>query len=859
MNKQLIRFPLFLLMYLTLLLTAMAQVVDLPDPNLRAAIEKALGKAPGTTITATEMATLTRLEARNANISDLTGLEAATNLKSLWLDGEEVAAGTWRNSNLVSDLSPLAGLTNLTELLLDDNNITDISPLSGLTNLTNLGLSINNITNILPLVDLTNLEVLGLWRNSVSDLSPLAGLTNLIELYLGANPASDLSPLAGLTNLESLFLDEHGISNLSALAGLTNLTRLALNNNLISDLSPLAGLTNLRWMRLAGNNISDLSPLVVNTGLGNGDEINVRANPLNYTSIKTHIPVLQSRGVTVEFDNRTPMTLLNISGVITELDNLLIVEVRDSNGLVFEGVPVMFTVTSGSGTLSATRTTTDADGRAESRLTLGSDGGSNTVRANVEGIFEPVTFSNVAVNIPDPNLRAAVEIALGKVKGKPIAPSEMAALTHLEARNANISDLTGLEHATHLTRLELVGNNIGDVSVLTGLTKLTSLFLDNNRISDLSPLAGLTNLRWMRLAGNNISDLSPLVVNTGLGSGDEINVRANPLNYTSIKTHIPALKNRGVTVEFDDVTHLNFGEPRMVRLIYFLPSDRSSQQNIDIKLDTLIRDIQQFYADEMEHHNFGRKIFTFETDATGKAVVHHVDGQFTDSYYRQNSFHKVWEEIREQFYTPQNIYFIAIDIGNERVGRGYNEVCGVGDSHGASGGHVLIPASGDCFNLKTAAHELGHTFGLQHDFRSDTYIMSFGRTPNKLSECAAEWLDVHRYFNVNQNQPHFDSPTTIQMLSPLASPPYAIDLRFEVTDPDGIHQAQLLTPATIRNQGLWQPKFLSCKRLNGETDTIAIEFNTNQLTVKSSEVTLSVIDAYGRGWVSQYHIADVPH
>ena len=55
-------------------------------------------------------------------------------------------------------------------------------------------------------------------------------------------------------------------------------------------------------------------------------------------------------------------------------------------------------------------------------------------------------------------------------------------------------------------------------------------------------------------------------------------------------------------------------------------------------------------------------------------MVHHVDGQFADSYYRQNTFRKVWEEIREQFYMPQNIYFIAIDIGNERVGRGYNEV-----------------------------------------------------------------------------------------------------------------------------------------------------------------------------------------
>ena len=316
------------------------------------------------------------------------------------------------------------------------------------------------------------------------------------------------------------------------------------------------------------------------------------------------------------------------------------------------------------------------------------------------------------------------------------------------------------------------------------------------------------------------------------------------------------------------VADLNVGEPRTVRLIYFLPSDRSPQQNIDTKLDTLIRDVQQFYADEMEHYNFGRKTFTFETDATGKAVVHHVDGQFTDSYYRQNTFRKVWEEIHEQFYTPQNIYFIAIDIGNERVGRGYNEVCGVGDSHGASDGHVLIPASGDCFNLKTAAHQLGHTFGLQHDFRSDTYIMSFGSNPNKLSECAAEWLEAHRYFNIDQSQTHFDNPTRIQMLPPLASLPYAIGLRFEVTDPDGVHQAQLLTPATIRNQDQGQPKLLSCKRLNGETDTIEIEFITNQLTVNSEhfrdgvseavplsvEVILRVIDVYGNVTLQTYPI-----
>ena len=510
-----------------------------------------------------------------------------------------------------------------------------------------------------------------------------------------------------------------------------------------------------------------------------------------------------------------------------------------------------------------------------------------------------LTFSLTAtaqvINIPDPNLRAAIENALGKATGTSITADEMTTLTGFAARNANISDLTGLEGATNLKWLGLDGevvegtwsnsNSISDLSPLAGLTNLTQLWIGGNSILDISPLAGLTNLislaleanlvldisavegltnlTSLHLAGNNVSNLSPLVANAGLGSGDTINVRGNPLSNLSIHTHIPILQSRGVTVEFDNQTptilsptaaDLNVGEPDTVRLIYFLPSDRAPQQDIDTKLDTLIKDIQQFYAAEMQRHGFGGKTFACETDATGKAVVHHVDGQFTDSYYRQNSFHKVWNEIREQFHTPQNIYFIAMDLGNERVGRWYYEVCSVGNSHGVNGGYVLIPASGDCFNLKTAAHELGHAFGLQHDFRNDTYIMSFGRDPNRLSECAAEWLDVHRYFNTNQSQTHFDNPTTVQMLTPFASPPYAIGLHFEVTDPDGAHQVQLLTPATIRNQDRGLPKFLSCERLNGETGMVTIEFITNQLTVDSSEVTLSVIDIYGNFTSQRYPI-----
>ena len=299
--------------------------VDIPDPNLRTVTETTLGKAEGKPIAPAEMVTLTRLEAPEAGISDLTGLEGATNLRGL-----------------------------------------------------------------------------NLWRNSVSDLLPLVDLTNLTELYLGGNSASDLSPLAGLTNLESLFLDRNGVSDLSALAGLTQLTRLALNNNLISDLSPLVGLTNLRWMRLASNKISDLSPLVANTGLGSGGTVDVRANPLSYLSLHTHIPTLQSRGVIVEFDNQAHPALLKISGInqkgasFASLSQPFVVEVRDRNGSVFVGVPVTFAVTAGGGTLSVTSTTTDENGRAQSTLTFGPNQGTNTVSVSAVGIKVPVIFTAIA-------------------------------------------------------------------------------------------------------------------------------------------------------------------------------------------------------------------------------------------------------------------------------------------------------------------------------------------------------------------------------------------------------------------------------------------------------------------------------
>ena len=129
-----------------------------------------------------------------------------------------------------------------------------------------------------------------------------------------------------------------------------------------------------------------------------------------------------------------------------------------------------------------------------------------------------------------------------KRRGAPITVADMETLTAgFRARDANISNLTGLEHATNLTWVDFINNNI----------------------SDLSPLSGLTNLTTLNLDNNNISDLSPLVSNTGLGAGVLVDVEGNPINAASINTHIPALQQRGVTVYFDAPQTVNIPDANL--------------------------------------------------------------------------------------------------------------------------------------------------------------------------------------------------------------------------------------------------------------------------------------------------------
>ena len=208
--------------------TSGGTAVSIPDANLAAAVRKALDLGANAPITKQAMQGLTSLDAPDSRISNLTGLEHATQLGFLEL-----------RRNQIRNIRPLANLKNLKELILEVNDVRDISPLANLTQLTLLYIGANPISDFTPLANLTELRRLALWDIRMSDLTLLADLTKLTHLYLWNSNISDITPLASLTKLKVLHLEGNQIRNVSPLVNLTQLEELTLAENPIQDMAPL--------------------------------------------------------------------------------------------------------------------------------------------------------------------------------------------------------------------------------------------------------------------------------------------------------------------------------------------------------------------------------------------------------------------------------------------------------------------------------------------------------------------------------------------------------------------------------------------------------------------------------------------
>ena len=171
----------------------------------------------------------------------------------------------------MEDISPLAELSGLSELILIGDVPEDLGPLAGLTNLEVLGLGWTTYSDIRVLVGMAERDVPQRWtptevpRNTPvedlqymywgmsgrHDITPLAELTKLRCLFMGCFPFDDISPLAKLTHLEELYLPYSDISDLSPLIGLQIGTLISITRVDITYLENQPGKPGLNRCRIA--------------------------------------------------------------------------------------------------------------------------------------------------------------------------------------------------------------------------------------------------------------------------------------------------------------------------------------------------------------------------------------------------------------------------------------------------------------------------------------------------------------------------------------------------------------------------------------------------------------------------------
>jgi internalin A len=233
------------------------------NPAIRQAVCEALGKAD---LSREDILSVTDLKLNGLELTDVSDLAQFDNLEKLEL-----------NDNLLTDLSPLSGLTRLRELRAGNdpflpeeqkaarkgkNVIKDFSFLKDLKSLTHIGFTDTDLTGIGFVEMLPNLEHLWAYSNPLDDISPMGACKKLRKAYFYDCPVTDISVCGSMPQLEGIAINCTQVSDLSPLRECLGLTYLDAHDARISDVSPISDLVQMNYLTLEGNRLADITPLL---------------------------------------------------------------------------------------------------------------------------------------------------------------------------------------------------------------------------------------------------------------------------------------------------------------------------------------------------------------------------------------------------------------------------------------------------------------------------------------------------------------------------------------------------------------------------------------------------------------------
>ena len=269
----------------------------------------------------------------------------------------------------------------------------------------------------------------------------------------------------------------------------------------------------------------------------------------------------------------------------------------------------------------------------------------------------------------------------------------------------------------------------------------------------------------------------------------------------------------------------------ITKVVYFKPTNVKG--DLTAKIQKIVEDTQELYADEMERNGFERKTFSVET-RLGKPRVHIVNGKRNSAHYIHNTFEKVRPELPNflnqdtEPWDKQDMIVVIVVGGIACLDEVQGGWCGWGVGwpfHSLRyGGGVVIAANSGHFNKEVLFHEMGHAFGLYHK--------PAGAEDGVLALYETRWLDKHYQFNRRENDFTLPQFAGVHKMTALEDD----KVRFEVdaTSNHGLHQA-IIVGADIL--------VVASDFMDGKNrDTITFEFDRH---LAANNMFVELMDARG--------------
>ena len=282
-----------------------------------------------------------------------------------------------------------------------------------------------------------------------------------------------------------------------------------------------------------------------------------------------------------------------------------------------------------------------------------------------------------------------------------------------------------------------------------------------------------------------------------------------------------------------------YAQEFVVKAVCIVPRDASQPNDAVIdRFKGVLKDVRDFYKQEMERHGYGSKTFRLEWDREGDPVIHFINGAHGKDAYRVNPFTLAKQDLPIE----DNVYAVMIaDIPGVEAGgfRGIGRITFDGGDCGGCRGDAVFAERNGLFEFSTLAHELGHAFGLWHNLkgqRGDTSLLMW-LGDKRLDGYEARWLNKSPYFNrgfTPQNPPRPTSTPTFESFN--RGGINFIRLNVDIVGSHPLYQAQVFR-SFDHSVIAWEP-------LTQRQETVVFEIHKDDLWV-DNKVFIHFIDAGG--------------